>query len=217
MIAQYAIKEKIKMLKLYDFSVDYVKNPTIVKTKDLRFGWKLDSDNIDVLQTSYRIIIKNEDGTAADTGIVKSEDVCDITIDSLKLKSCTDYTVEITVTDNKGETAKFARKISTEILPEEWRGASWITYKRMGAVHENKIRGKRRKKSYYVCFGAWVRRILYKRKKNRRLLYRPTYVELRKDGVLQEVRRYGTYQGRRQRAGSAFGRGILLSKPRMGT
>ena len=114
------------MLKLYDFSVDYVKNPTIVKTKDLRFGWKLDSDNIDVLQTSYRIIIKNEDGTAADTGIVKSEDVCDITIDSLKLKSCTDYTVEITVTDNKGETAKFARKISTEILPEEWRGASWI-------------------------------------------------------------------------------------------
>ena len=91
------------------------------------------------------------------------------------------------------------------------------TYKRMGAVHENKIRGKRRKKSYYVCFGAWVRRILYKRKKNRRLLYRPTYVELRKDGVLQEVRRYGTYQGRRQRAGSAFGRGILLSKPRMGT
>ena len=68
------------MLKLYDFSVDYVKSPTLVRTVGLRFGWKLDSDRRDVLQSTYRIVIENENGIAADTGIVVSTAFFDITI-----------------------------------------------------------------------------------------------------------------------------------------
>lgn len=114
------------MLKLYDFSIDYVKNPTLVKTEGLRFGWKLSSDKQNVLQKSYRIVIQNENGIAADTDEVMSSDVCDITVDSLKLSSCSDYTVGITVTDNHGETASIESEISTEILPDEWGDAKWI-------------------------------------------------------------------------------------------
>ena len=113
------------MLKLYDFSVDYVKSPTLVRTVGLRFGWKLNSDRRDVLQSTYRIVIENENGIAADTGIVVSTAFFDITIPDLCLASGTDYKVTVTVTDNHGDTASLSHAVSTEILPEEWN-AQWI-------------------------------------------------------------------------------------------
>ena len=113
------------MLKLYDFSVDYVKSPTLVRTVGLRFGWKLDSDRRDVLQSTYRIVIEIENGIAADTGIVVSSAFFDITIPDLCLASGTDYKVTVTVTDNHGDTASLSHAVSTEILPEEWN-AQWI-------------------------------------------------------------------------------------------
>ena len=113
------------MLKLYGFSVDYVTDPSLVRTKDLRFGWKLDSDNTDVLQKTYRITIENENGIAADTGIVESRAYFDITIPDLCLSSRTDYTVTVAVTDNHGDTAQYRHEIHTEILPDEWQ-AEWI-------------------------------------------------------------------------------------------
>ena len=113
------------MLNLYDFSVDYVKEPSLVRTKGLRFGWKLDSDRKNVLQSTYRIVISNENGIAADTGTVTDTAFFDITIPDLCLASRTDYTVTVTVTDNYGDTAVLSHPISTEILPGEW-DAEWI-------------------------------------------------------------------------------------------
>lgn len=113
------------MLSIYDFSVDYVKDPSLVRTEDLRFGWKLESDRENVLQSAYRIVIENENGIAVDTGVVESTDFFDITIPDLRLASRTDYRVSVTVTDNYGDSAVFTQTISTEILPEEW-DAEWI-------------------------------------------------------------------------------------------
>ena len=42
------------MLKIYDLSVNAVKNPAYAPCKDLSIGWKLESDRRDVLQTKYR-------------------------------------------------------------------------------------------------------------------------------------------------------------------
>ena len=86
------------MLKIYDFSVDYIKEPSLVRTKGLRFGWQLDSDRKNVLQSTYRIVISNENGIAADTGTVTDTAFFDITIPDLCLASRTDYTVTVTVT-----------------------------------------------------------------------------------------------------------------------
>ncbi|MBR5870321.1 MAG: family 78 glycoside hydrolase catalytic domain [Clostridia bacterium] len=113
------------MLNIYDFSVDYVIAPTLVRTRGLRFGWKLDSDNKDVLQKDYRIVIADENGITADTGVIESSSYFDITIPDLILSSRTDYTVTVTVHDNHGDTAAYTHTISTEILPEEW-DAEWI-------------------------------------------------------------------------------------------
>ena len=113
------------MLKLYDFSVDYVTDPTLVRTEGLRFGWKLDSDKTDVLQKDYRIVIENNNGIAADTGVIESREYFDITVPDLRLASRTDYTVTVSVTDNRGDKAQIRHVIHTEILPDEWE-AEWI-------------------------------------------------------------------------------------------
>jgi len=115
------------MLTLYDFSVNFAKEPLLVPAESLSFGWKLSSDKTDVLQKSYRIIIKStDDDTVADSGEVMSSKPFDNHIEGLHLNSCSDYTVELTVTDSTGSTACLTHPITTEILPEDWADAQWI-------------------------------------------------------------------------------------------
>ncbi len=113
------------MLIIRDFSIDYVKNPTLVRTHGLRFGWKLESDRKNVRQTSYRIAVMHGDTVVADTGTVDDAAYFDLTVPALSLASRTDYTVCVTVTDNYGDIASCRHTVSTEILPGEWE-AEWI-------------------------------------------------------------------------------------------
>lgn len=113
------------MLKIYDFSIDYVKNPTFVCCKNLRFGWKIESNKTNVLQKSFRILICGSKGVVFDSGITESNKMFDVSFENLTLNSKTDYTVTVTVIDNYGETAEYSQSISTEILPSEWN-AEWI-------------------------------------------------------------------------------------------
>ena len=105
------------MLKIYDFSVDYVINPTLIKCKNLRFGWKLSSNNKNVLQKAYQIKIDGGNGTVFDSGVITSTEFFDISFENLQLQSKSDYTVNLTVTDNYGEKAEYSHIASTEILP----------------------------------------------------------------------------------------------------
>ncbi len=118
------------MLKIYDFSVDYVRKPTLIRTKGLRFGWKLDADGTDILQKEYRIVISKDGEAVFDSGIVVSADYFDITFDTLRLASRTDYVISVQVTDNKGECAALSHPVSTEILDDEWGDARWIKPKK---------------------------------------------------------------------------------------
>lgn len=113
------------MLKIYGFSIDHVTEPEFIKCSGLRFAWKLLSDRKNVLQKGYRIHISDDKETVFDSGFVESECFYDISFDELALRSRTDYTVRLTVTDNYGQTASFSCDTSTEILPEEWE-AEWI-------------------------------------------------------------------------------------------
>ncbi len=113
------------MLRIYDFSVNHVKNPALVPLSGLYFDWKLDSSETDVLQASYRLVISGEKGQVFDSGEIISGKYFDISFPGLKLESRRDYTVSLTVTDNKGECASLSHSIHTGILPDEWE-ASWI-------------------------------------------------------------------------------------------
>jgi len=113
------------MLKIYDFSVDYVINPTLIKCKNLRFGWKLSSNNKNVLQKAYQIKIDGGNGTVFDSGVITSTEFFDVSFKNLQLESKSDYTINLTVKDNYGEKASYSQPVSTEILPYEWE-ADWI-------------------------------------------------------------------------------------------
>ncbi len=110
------------MLTIYDFSVDYIKNPAVVNTENLRFGWKLRSDRKNVLQDRYQIVIAG----VADSGVVKDSRVCDHTLPSLSLSPLCDYTVTVTVWDNHGDTATLTHKFSTTLADAQWADAKWI-------------------------------------------------------------------------------------------
>ena len=112
------------MLKLYDLSINAVKNPAYAPCKDLYLGWKLDSDQTGVLQATYKAAITKAGCDAPawmGEGTTKSIHVpVEATLDSRS-----DYTLTVTVTDNHGETATASVDFFTAIAPSEWAG-QWI-------------------------------------------------------------------------------------------
>lgn len=118
------------MLKLYDFSVDYVRNPSLVRTTGLRFGWKLDSDRTNVLQKDYRITVCKDGDVVFDTGTVNSADYFDLSFADLHLSSRTDYDISVCVHDNRGDSASLTHTVHTELHPAEWGDARWIKPKK---------------------------------------------------------------------------------------
>lgn len=115
------------MLSLYDLSVDYVKNPTLISRENLRFGWKLCCEQANTLQETYRIVIADAGGVVADTGVMYDTRVCDITIPHPVLSSRTDYTITVTVTDNHGNVATVSHTAMTELDDADWADAKWIS------------------------------------------------------------------------------------------
>ncbi len=117
------------MLKLYDLSINAVKNTAYAPCKDLYIGWKLDSDNTGVLQTAYKAAITKagcDTPAWAGEGTTKS---IHIPVDAI-LESRTDYILTVTATDNHGETATATLDFSTALNPEDWQG-KWIKPKKL--------------------------------------------------------------------------------------
>ena len=116
------------MLKLYDLSINAVKNPAYAPCKDLYIGWKLDSDNTGVLQTAYKAAITKVGCDApAWTGEGGTRSI-HVPVEAV-LDTRSDYTLTVTVTDNHGETATASVDFFTAITPDEWAG-QWIKPKR---------------------------------------------------------------------------------------
>ncbi len=116
------------MLRLYDLSVNAVKNPTYIPYENLELGWKLDSDRTNVLQTSYRVVISTAADSSYDTGVVTSNASVHVPLDVI-LPTGTDCTITVSVTDNYGDTAEASLAVHTAIAPEEW-DAQWIKPRR---------------------------------------------------------------------------------------
>ena len=49
------------MLKLYDFTIEYRENPIGLDAKAPRLSWKLSSDQKNVRQTSYRVMVRRDE------------------------------------------------------------------------------------------------------------------------------------------------------------
>lgn len=118
------------MLKLYDLTTEYKREPLGLDEAQPRFGWKLDSDQQDTVQASYRLQIVQSGDVVWDSGTVESAQSILIAYLGPNLAPRTEYTWSVTVTDNHGETAEGTSRFETGLLNgSTFEGkAQWITH-----------------------------------------------------------------------------------------
>ena len=117
------------MLKLYDLTIESRVNPIGLDEAQPRFGWKLESDQNETIQTAYHLVVS---GGAArwDSGRVESEQSTFVDFSEAALAPCTVYMWEVTVWDNHGESASASAQFETGLFSgEAFKGqAQWITH-----------------------------------------------------------------------------------------
>ena len=113
------------MLKITDIFSDDDRVASLANLKNTQFTWKFISDNRAVFQSTYQLIIKKDEEIVFNSGIVESSDTLNVSFSKLTLESATQYTAELTMTDNYGEEAKTTKNFSTEVSSKDWQGR-WI-------------------------------------------------------------------------------------------
>lgn len=79
-------------------------NPIGIDRKKPEFSWMIISDDVGILQVSYQIVVKKEEGSIVwDSGEVFSDISVEISYGGKDLEECTRYMIELCVTDNYGK------------------------------------------------------------------------------------------------------------------
>ncbi|HHV11896.1 MAG TPA: family 78 glycoside hydrolase catalytic domain [Clostridiales bacterium] len=90
------------------------------------FSWVLESDDSEVIQVTYHIVVKEAQAVVWDSGLVHSPKSAYVEYAGEALKSCTSYTWQVTVQDNHQNTSTEASVFETGILsPRDWK-ARWV-------------------------------------------------------------------------------------------
>lgn len=91
------------------------------------FSWVLESDGTDILQAEYRIIVQSEGGEPVwDSGTVSSPQSTFVNYGGTALRGNTRYIWNVTVTDNKGETARESSWFETAVMDAGFWKAKWV-------------------------------------------------------------------------------------------
>ena len=116
------------MLELYDFEVEYQKNPIGIDVEVPAFSWKIDSSNKNVMQKSYQIEVYSENEKVWDSELVHSEQSLYVEYEGVKLSSQTVYKVKLQVEDCYGEKACAEAFFETGLFTYKNFDANWITH-----------------------------------------------------------------------------------------
>ena len=118
------------MLKLYDLTIEYKHEPLGLDEVQPRFGWKLDADSTGTLQTAYRLQVTHGGKTVWDSGKTESEQSILVEYLGTNLEPRTEYTWNVTVWDNHGESAAAESRFETGLLRgDAFEGKGrWITH-----------------------------------------------------------------------------------------
>lgn len=105
------------MMKLYDLRTEYRENPIGLTDKAPRFSWKIESQEKDTLQTAYEISVTDENGKVVwNSGKRASDQSVLVDYEGETLETEMLYKVEVSVTDNHGNTASTEGTFETGIL-----------------------------------------------------------------------------------------------------
>ena len=106
-------------------------NPIGVDETNPAFSWQMQSGEIGAAQKSYQIVVQDKEGSVVwDSGVVESSQSNEIKYEGSDLTPATQYSWNVTVTDNKdksiqSETATFETGLM-DTSSASWDGAKWI-------------------------------------------------------------------------------------------
>lgn len=118
-------------LTVNNLRVQSLRNPSPIDTQTPNFSWQLQSDERDVWQTSYRIVITSDpegDDIVWDSGIVERETSVNVPATGASLLPAQRYYWTVAVRDNKGHEAQSTETawFDTGLMADGWSGAMWI-------------------------------------------------------------------------------------------
>jgi alpha-L-rhamnosidase len=115
-------------VKLQNLLTENQTNPIGLDVQQPRFSWQLVSDQRNVSQTAYEIIVSNGKGTMWKSGKVMSDQSVHVPYGGTALQSGRKYTWEVRVWDNNGKPSPWSEPalFQTALLsPSDWK-AKWI-------------------------------------------------------------------------------------------
>lgn len=116
------------MLQLVDLRTEYRINPLGIDAVSPRFSWKLQSDECNTMQSSYRIIVRRMEETVWDsTEVLGDTSIC-VRYAGTDLVPETRYEVTVEIKDNHGNTANAAGWFETGLMTYTNMQANWITH-----------------------------------------------------------------------------------------
>lgn len=115
-------------MKVKDLKVEYFINPIGIDIKKPRFSWKLDSERKNLIQQSYQLIVTNNKHVVFDSGKVESDQSVFVPYEGEPLERLTEYTVNVKVEDNYGNTAETSSTFETGLFSGESFSGDWITH-----------------------------------------------------------------------------------------
>lgn len=115
-------------MKVTDLRIEYLTNPVGIDVKKPRFSWKITSEEQNVLQTSYQIVVTSEGKLVWDTGNRDSNSSILVEYEGTELKPCSMYEVHVKVWDNKGNIDNIDGRFETGLLSGTNFSAKWITH-----------------------------------------------------------------------------------------
>ncbi|MFS0776680.1 family 78 glycoside hydrolase catalytic domain [Neobacillus sp. 3P2-tot-E-2] len=115
-------------MEIKDLRIEYQENPLGLDVKKPRISWKIASEEKNVLQTAYRIVVTKEEEKVWDTGEADSSSSVLIEYAGPELESCTLYQVQVEVWDNKGNRGIAYGRFETGLLKGTNFRADWITH-----------------------------------------------------------------------------------------
>jgi len=120
------------LLKAVDLRCEYRENPLGMFTKHPRFGWVIDSDETNVLQSSYEIEVAEDESFALlvwKTGQMETDSSVHIKYAGKELESCKKYYYRVKISDNHGNKSLWSETafFETSILDNAVWQAKFIT------------------------------------------------------------------------------------------
>ncbi len=111
--------------------VERLTNPSAIDTQTPKMSWILHSDEREVKQTAYRIMLftGSEEGPMVfDSGFIETDKSIDVLLNGVSLEPSTRYFWAVIVRDNKGNTASSMEKawFDTGLMGHGWGTAAWI-------------------------------------------------------------------------------------------